>query len=66
MVDISTAGRGDDVAFCRWLVEEIGVAAIPASPFYADPAEGKSLVRFTFCKSWPVLEEAAQRLKQGM
>ncbi len=65
MVDISTAGRGDDVEFCRWLVEEVGVAAIPASPFYTNPVEGKNLVRFTFCKSWPVLEEAAQRLKQG-
>ncbi len=62
MVDISTAGRGDDETFCRWLVEKVGVAAIPASPFYADPAEGKNLVRFTFCKSWPVLEEAAKRL----
>jgi N-succinyldiaminopimelate aminotransferase len=65
MVDISNLNKGDDVAFCRWLVEEVGVAAIPASPFYTDPTEGQNLVRFTFCKSWPVLEEAARRLKQG-
>lgn len=65
MVDITDLGRGDDVEFCRWLTEEIGVAAIPASPFYADPKDGQNLIRFTFCKSWPVLEEAARRLKQG-
>jgi len=65
MVDISTLDRGDDVAFCRWLTQAVGVAAIPASPFYSDPANGKNLVRFAFCKSWPVLEEAARRLRLG-
>ncbi len=64
MADISDLGRGDDVEFCRWLVEKVGVAAIPASPFYANAIDGQHLVRFTFCKSWPVLEEAERRLKQ--
>lgn len=64
MVDITDAGHGDDREFCRWLVEEIGVAAIPASPFYADPAAGRNLVRFAFCKSWEALEEAARRLEK--
>ena len=31
-------GFADDVAFCRRLVTEIGVAAIPTSVFYAEPA----------------------------
>jgi N-succinyldiaminopimelate aminotransferase len=65
MVDIEKLGRGEDVAFCRWLTTEVGVAAIPASPFYSDTREGKDLVRFAFCKSWPLLEEAARRLQQG-
>ena len=65
MVDISDLGRGNDIEFCRWLVEQIGVAAIPAGPFYADPTDGQNLVRFAFCKSWPILEEAARRLQQG-
>ena len=30
-------GFPDDVAFCRYLTTEIGVAAIPPSAFYADP-----------------------------
>lgn len=66
MVDISDLGRGDDVEFCHWLVEKVGVAAIPASSFYANADDGQHLVRFTFCKSWPVLEEAARRLKQEL
>jgi len=63
MVDISAVGHGKDVEFCRWLVEKIGVAAIPASPFYANPQDGAQLVRFAFCKSAEVLEEAVKRLK---
>lgn len=63
MVDIREAKRGKDLEFCNWLVEKVGVAAIPASPFYADPQKGAHLVRFAFCKSPAVLEEAANRLK---
>ena len=66
MADISGFGRGEDMEFCRWLTTEIGVAAIPAGPFYSDPREGKDLVRFAFCKSMETLEEAARRLKKGM
>jgi N-succinyldiaminopimelate aminotransferase len=63
MVDIGAVRQGSDVEFCHWLVERIGVAAIPASPFYADPQDGAQLVRFAFCKSPAVLEEAVKRLK---
>lgn len=48
--------------FCRYLVTEIGVAAIPPATFYIHQAEGKQLVRFTFCKRWETLEAAAERL----
>lgn len=63
MVDISALGFANDVAFCRYLTTEIGVAAIPPSAFYHHPADGAHLARFAFCKSQPVLEEAAQRLQ---
>jgi len=56
-------GLKDDVEFCKWLTGEIGVAAIPPSFFYADPAEGASLARFAFCKRMETLEAAAQRLR---
>jgi N-succinyldiaminopimelate aminotransferase len=50
------------VAFCRYLTTEIGVAAIPPSAFYLNPADGATIVRFAFCKTRATLEEAARRL----
>ena len=64
MVDIRDFGFTDDVAFCRYLTTEIGVAAIPPSAFYQNPADGAKLARFAFCKSQSVLDEAAHRLLQ--
>lgn len=64
MTDIAPLGEKDAMAFCERLPCEAGVAAIPAVPFYADPAEGRTLVRFAYCKSWPVLEEGVRRLRQ--
>lgn len=54
----------DDVAFCRRLVSEHGVAAIPPSVFYspAHAPDVHGLARFAFCKSDPVLDAAAARL----
>ena len=48
--------------FCRWLVREGGVAAIPLSAFYDSPPPEQRLVRFCFAKSDSVLEQAAERL----
>ncbi len=42
MTDISAFGFPDDVAFARYLVEKIGVAAVPGSSFYSDPADGRT------------------------
>lgn len=56
------SGGKSDVEFCRWLVEEIGVATIPPSVFYSDPERGKSLVRFAFCKREETLHAAIERL----
>ncbi len=51
----------DDASFCRSMVREAGVAAIPISAFYAsDPP--RHLVRFAFCKREAVLREAVERL----
>jgi len=60
-VDIAPLGETDDFAFCRRLVEEHGVAAIPVSAFYAeDPV--KSVVRFCFAKKDATLDAALTRL----
>lgn len=64
LCDISHLGFKDDVAFCRFLTTEIGVAAIPPSAFYQNTADGAGLARFAFCKSQETLEKAAERLQQ--
>lgn len=64
MADHSAFGLGDDVAFCKHLAKEIGVAAIPPSAFYMDKELGKPLVRFAFCKEIVTLEAAIERLRK--
>lgn len=62
MADIGAFGFSDDVSFARYLVEDIGVAAVPGSSFYAGPSEGASQIRFCFCKKPETLEAAGERL----
>ena len=62
MTDISGFGYPDDVSFARHLVSEIGVAAVPGSSFYADPAAGRQRLRFHFARRRETLEAAAERL----
>lgn len=62
-VDISSLGfAGDDLAFCRAMTAEAGVAAIPVSAFYVGEAP-RHYVRFAFCKQKPILQEALRRLE---
>jgi aspartate/methionine/tyrosine aminotransferase len=62
MTDISGFGFKDDTEFARYLVKEIGVAAVPGSSFYHDPADGRGRLRFTFCKQEGTFAEAERRL----
>ena len=64
MTDISGFGFDDDVAFSRHLVSEIGVAAVPGSSFYSDPAAGRQRLRFHFARRHETLEAAVQRLSR--
>jgi aspartate/methionine/tyrosine aminotransferase len=64
MTDISEFGFADDVAFTKYLVKEIGVAAVPGSSFYNDPRDGARQVRFAFCKRDATLDEAGRRLRK--
>ena len=61
-VDIRPVGGDDGLEFCRLLPKRCGVVAVPSSVFYEDPATGRHLVRFAFCKRTEVLTEAAERL----
>jgi methionine aminotransferase len=60
-VDYSAVSELSEEAFCRWLTEAVGVAAIPLSAFYAGGCEQK-LARFCFAKQDATLDAAIERL----
>jgi aspartate/methionine/tyrosine aminotransferase len=62
MVDCSKFGVSDDIAFCRWMAERVGVAAVPGSSFFHEPVN--HLIRLHFSRTEPILAEAGKRLKQ--
>ncbi|MGA8811028.1 MAG: aminotransferase class I/II-fold pyridoxal phosphate-dependent enzyme [Candidatus Sulfotelmatobacter sp.] len=64
MSDISAFGFEDDVSFTKYLVKEIGVAAVPGSSFYRDARDGARQVRFAFCKKVETLDAAAEKLRK--
>lgn len=63
---VAPAHVQDDMQFAEWLIREIGVACIPASPFYqeSDKHLGKHFARFAVCKKDETLAAAAERLLQ--
>jgi aminotransferase len=63
MADASSLGFDDDVAAARYLVSEVGVAAVPGSSFFSRPELGSHLLRFAFPKQLATLEEAGRRLR---
>jgi aspartate/methionine/tyrosine aminotransferase len=64
MTDISGLSFSDDVSFVRYLIEELGVAAVPGSSFYAQPGGGSQQVRFCFCKKYETLDDARRQIQQ--
>jgi aspartate/methionine/tyrosine aminotransferase len=61
-VDLAPLGLNeDDEAFCKRLVVDHGVAAIPVSAFYAQD-HVRSVVRFCFAKRDATLDAALERL----
>ncbi|HEY2508949.1 MAG TPA: pyridoxal phosphate-dependent aminotransferase [Streptosporangiaceae bacterium] len=62
--DIATLGETDGMAFCRALPARCGVVAIPNVVFYDHQSDGRSQVRFAFCKRDEVLLDAASRLRK--
>jgi aminotransferase len=62
MTDIGGFGFSDDVEFARYLVKDVGVAAVPGSSFYRESSLGRTKLRFCFCKRDETLAEADRRL----
>jgi aspartate/methionine/tyrosine aminotransferase len=62
--DFSKLSDLDDVTFAKWMTQEIGVATVPGSSFYSNKEDGRSFVRFAFCKKQETLDRAAQQLSR--
>jgi aspartate/methionine/tyrosine aminotransferase len=62
MTDIGGFGYADDVEFARYLVKDVGVAAVPGSSFYKNAEKGRTKLRFCFCKKDETLADAERRL----
>ncbi len=62
MVDVAKFGFSSDTEFALHLVKDIGVATVPGSSFYSDPASAPQTVRFCFSKRTETLQEADRRL----
>lgn len=61
VVSYEAISNENDVDFCKRLITEDGVAAIPISNFYEN-GKDLHLIRFCFAKDDATLEEAARRL----
>ncbi|EAO2684410.1 pyridoxal phosphate-dependent aminotransferase [Salmonella enterica] len=61
LIDYSAVSTLNDVEFCQWLTQEVGVAAIPLSVFCAAPFPYQ-LIRLCFAKQESTLLTAAERL----
>ena len=62
MAGIAGLGFSDDLQAVRHLIENVGIAAVPGSSFYARFGEGSQYVRFCFSKKYETLEEARFQL----
>lgn len=62
LADFSDLSDLPDDEFAFWLTCTIGVAPVPGSSFFHNPEDGRKLVRFAFCKTEALLEQAAERL----
>ncbi len=62
--DVRGLGYADGVEFCRDLPTRCGVVAIPHQVFYDRVEAGRPYVRWAFCKTDAVLDEAVRRLAQ--
>jgi aspartate/methionine/tyrosine aminotransferase len=59
---IARFNQPDDVSFARWMIDTIGVATVPGSSFYRNREQGRTKIRFCFCKKPETLERARDLL----
>ena len=54
----------DDEEFTRFLLENAGIAVLPAVALYHDRKLGARKIRFAFCKKDETMQEVEKRLSQ--
>lgn len=54
----------DSVAFCRRILDEVGVAVTPGVDF--DPARGHQTMRFSYARDLDTIDQASQKLKDWL
>ncbi len=62
LLDVSEYGVKDDLRFCEWLAEHVGVGAVPGSCFFREDV--RHLIRFHFAKKDETLMAALDRLSE--
>ena len=62
LLDVSEYGVRDDLRFCEWLAEHVGVGAVPGSCFFREDV--RHLIRFHFAKKDETLTVALDRLSE--
>jgi len=63
MADIAHLGFRDDFVAADFMLDDVGIAAVPGSSFYHRAELGRGILRFTFSKSDATIAAAAERLK---
>jgi aminotransferase len=46
------------------MAQDVGVATVPGSSFYSNKEDGRTFIRFAFCKKQETLDDAAARLER--
>ena len=64
MCDITPLGYDDDYEFTMHLIRDVGVAPVPGSSFFFDPAAGRRWVRFAFPKREETFDDVRARLRR--
>jgi aminotransferase len=62
LLDVSEYCVRDDLRFCEWLAEHVGVGAVPGSCFFRENV--RHLIRFHFAKKDETLTAALDRLSE--
>jgi len=62
IADVGHLGFADDIAAADFMLDQVGIAAVPGSSFYRHGEFGRRKLRFTFSKSDETLAAAVERL----